>query len=147
MRGLKLGIDVNKGDRYQVASFTDAWIETSRQELPRNPFPSHLLQMRGLKLLSRPPDPEDQGRIFYRCVDWNLLISDPCTNDPCRIFYRCVDWNSPLMRIRSKVIVASFTDAWIETWRIGTYLCHPHRRIFYRCVDWNRFCWFDGQSG
>ena len=32
-----------------------------------------------------------------------------------RIFYRCVDWNLPYGEIYAIVTVASFTDAWIET--------------------------------
>ncbi len=35
-----------------VASFTDAWIETIRTSSAASPEMSHLLQMRGLKLLS-----------------------------------------------------------------------------------------------
>ena len=34
---------------------------------------------------------------------------------PCRIFYRCVDWNIKINRRSKSKIVASFTDAWIET--------------------------------
>ena len=32
-----------------------------------------------------------------------------------RIFYRCVDWNSGRIGSNEVPIVASFTDAWIET--------------------------------
>ena len=32
-----------------VASFTDAWIETSASSIPSGLYLSHLLQMRGLK--------------------------------------------------------------------------------------------------
>ena len=60
----------NNMEGLKVASFTDAWIETLCH-LPGNmQEPSHLLQMRGLKqerinneLL------ELKRRIFYRCVD------------------------------------------------------------------------------
>ena len=55
-----------------VASFTDAWIETTVTSLP------------GCTILSR---------IFYRCVDWNLIVL---------LLYLIIS-------------VASFTDAWIET--------------------------------
>ena len=54
---------------------------------------SHLLQMRGLKRQSVRTGITVNRRIFYRCVDWN-------TND-------AID--------RVTVLVASFTDAWIET--------------------------------
>ena len=57
---------------------------------------SHLLQMRGLKLLLNRVICPSYGRIFYRCVDWNKIY---------------------LIRI-TVLIVASFTDAWIETIRI-----------------------------
>ena len=55
-----------------VASFTDAWIETISEGVIERPETSHLLQMRGLKLF--------------------LLII-----------------------LKSISLVASFTDAWIET--------------------------------
>ena len=58
-----------------VASFTDAWIETSSQIIHYAPIQSHLLQMRGLKLA--------RDRYF------------------------------------SEHNVASFTDAWIETTESG----------------------------
>ena len=32
-------------------------------------------------------------------------------------------------------LVASFTDAWIETWVKSTLIPSPSCRIFYRCVD------------
>ena len=52
-----------------VASFTDAWIETPRFiRLPLT-IESHLLQMRGLKLLSPLVFLSMICRIFYRCVD------------------------------------------------------------------------------
>ena len=48
MRGLKPGVESEiKGS--WVASFTDAWIETSFQMKPATHMESHLLQMRGLK--------------------------------------------------------------------------------------------------
>ena len=76
---------------------------------------SHLLQMRGLKHFYWFRVRASIGRIFYRCVDWNKVL---------------------LMR-RLLPRVASFTDAWIETYfrRREQYL---KSRIFYRCVDWNR---------
>ena len=52
-----------------VASFTDAWIETLMVTFLRS-FPlSHLLQMRGLKLLILFVLTKLFSRIFYRCVD------------------------------------------------------------------------------
>ena len=55
----------------QVASFTDAWIETStsRHKSFRS-HTSHLLQMRGLKQVQAGTRAlEAIRRIFYRCVD------------------------------------------------------------------------------
>ena len=68
MRGLKHRPAFLKTN-LNVASFTDAWIETNTEVFPTHEAPSHLLQMRGLK-----PTPADDlsyrdGRIFYRCVD------------------------------------------------------------------------------
>ena len=114
MRGLKLGSSLGCTVP-TVASFTDAWIETSNPKRCVPYFQSHLLQMRGLK----------QSMMLVI----QLL--------PCRIFYRCVDWNyNQLSNLRCG-FVASFTDAWIETYfrRREQYL---KSRIFYRCVDWNR---------
>ncbi len=120
-----------------VASFTDAWIETTvanrtaailkshllqmrglkqiRFNNVTSNFKSHLLQMRGLKPISRVVVPRLECRIFYRCVDWNTscLWLAPVTWS--RIFYRCVDWNRYLSLMQIVSIVASFTDAWIET--------------------------------
>ena len=119
---------------------------------------SHLLQMRGLKPLISFTVWSQTSRIFYRCVDWN--ISRGCLQyfRHCRIFYRCVDWNMKADIIEFYRRVASFTDAWIETfcaamarfWRLSHLLQmrglkrpyqekyqHNNRRIFYRCVDWN----------
>ena len=54
---------------------------------------SHLLQMRGLK------------------PTWSLQVG----GNLCRIFYRCVDWNIFIGLGYARPLVASFTDAWIET--------------------------------
>ena len=114
MRGLKL---CSNGALLAstVASFTDAWIETTVATRTAAILKSHLLQMRGLKHFYWFRVRASIGRIFYRCVDWNKVL---------------------LMR-RLLPRVASFTDAWIETYfrRREQYL---KSRIFYRCVDWNR---------
>ena len=137
MRGLKPDMltDVTSPD---VASFTDAWIETTLTTALTRPKPC---------------------RIFYRCVDWNLSILLRPIASISRIFYRCVDWNHGRRCSIWKNRVASFTDAWIETeikrkvglngkshllqmrglkqmWVIQQmFTCS---RIFYRCVDWNK---------
>ncbi len=156
-------VDWNRRNTHQsisneVASFTDAWIET--EEIPTKAFPtkSHLLQMRGLKPFKRVCFRQRNSRIFYRCVDWNFLkeVTDVITQvasftdawiETCipskarapawshllqmrglklvfplkrvlllgRIFYRCVDWNCLHSCSKGWNLVASFTDAWIET--------------------------------
>ena len=71
--------------------------------------------MRGLKPVFVKQIPICRGRIFYRCVDWNVTIGNRATPIVRRIFYRCVDWNLCWPRNRTT----------------------QNRRIFYRCVDWN----------
>ena len=44
-----------------------------------------------------------------------------------RIFYRCVDWNGSWAAQRFLDLVASFTDAWIETRQ--RYGGHPSRYV------------------
>ena len=51
MRGLKPKNEHGYETLRKVASFTDAWIETGLNESKRLRYMSHLLQMRGLKLL------------------------------------------------------------------------------------------------
>ena len=51
MRGLKHMPTLTPSHHIKVASFTDAWIETSKTEVAVAKDGSHLLQMRGLKLL------------------------------------------------------------------------------------------------
>ena len=61
---------INKAfHKHGVASFTDAWIETYKEIIEGRFDVSHLLQMRGLKLLVRLPNNLLICRIFYRCVD------------------------------------------------------------------------------
>ena len=55
--------------RKTVASFTDAWIETFSFVATFQKSESHLLQMRGLKLVTMYAKVNNIGRIFYRCVD------------------------------------------------------------------------------
>ena len=96
MRGLKQ-FCLNGWLIASVASFTDAWIETETWSRTANldashllqmrglkqnqlythchPHQSHLLQMRGLKLQPILRLVGGIGRIFYRCVDWNLPSS------------------------------------------------------------------------
>ena len=52
-----------------VASFTDAWIETVKRVGVKFLDKSHLLQMRGLKPFIHVVFAVFLRRIFYRCVD------------------------------------------------------------------------------
>ena len=68
MRGLKQ--QVQAGTRaLEVASFTDAWIETVQKISLLWWRTSHLLQMRGLKQFQPIKMFDSFSRIFYRCVD------------------------------------------------------------------------------
>ena len=61
---------INKAfHKHGVASFTDAWIETLDYLATGGSKESHLLQMRGLKQLTKAQAEYTEGRIFYRCVD------------------------------------------------------------------------------
>ena len=115
--------------------------------------------MRGLKPKNEHGYETLRSRIFYRCVDWNFAEEKELERIGSRIFYRCVDWNNPLLcfgkRNESRIfyrcvdwniswntlyrytIVASFTDAWIETGIGAKKRQEAASRIFYRCVDWN----------
>ena len=101
------------GEYGSVASFTDAWIETMIINILYYIQSSHLLQMRGLKLI----------RIVIMVDQLKSHLLQMRGLKP-----------RPSMDSHRQNQVASFTDAWIETcaamarfWRL--------RRIFYRCVD------------
>ena len=96
-----------------VASFTDAWIETLNlyQEVYFNV--SHLLQMRGLKQVDEALTVGESGVASFTDA-WIETYTD-------------------INKITGQG-VASFTDAWIETpkrWKTRKEV----GRIFYRCVD------------
>ena len=76
----------------RVASFTDAWIETSSvftSNVP--PAVSHLLQMRGLKLLKKKREAVTLVASFTDA--WIETYEGKIVCSVCggRIFYRCVD--------------------------------------------------------
>ena len=131
---------INKAfHKHGVASFTDAWIETVI--ISCFPFCIHIvasftdawIETVGFGSISR----TDVSRIFYRCVDWNPVYPSPDQRSrrshllqmrglkltqmateilgDSRIFYRCVDWNQVWDGKKYETLVASFTDAWIET--------------------------------
>ena len=86
---------INKAfHKHGVASFTDAWIETEKKEEKNIGDESHLLQMRGLKLIN----PEARKK----ALESHLL--------QMRGLKLCIMLNN-----KRFYYVASFTDAWIET--------------------------------
>ena len=124
-----------RSDNLRVASFTDAWIETFKIRSIKYRSPSHLLQMRGLK----PPE----------------LKVDADRNTSHLLQMRGLKLSTYIMQ-KYVIIVASFTDAWIETegkvydenWNESHLLqmrglkrqykiitIARNGRIFYRCVD------------
>ena len=105
---------INKAfHKHGVASFTDAWIETLSAYEDEKMKKSHLLQMRGL------------NHTFDKIKE-------------------AAEYKSHLLQMRGlkpspggiakKLLVASFTDAWIET-PVQTAPPAMSSRIFYRCVD------------
>ena len=79
---------------------------------------SHLLQMRGLKLPADADQIKSDCRIFYRCVDWNLKDRNlPLPSASSHLLQ--MRGLKPLLLIWWAIrLVASFTDAWIETDKI-----------------------------
>ena len=108
----------NYGGSAKVASFTDAWIETPTKH---------------------GQSPAKPSRIFYRCVDWNLcsngaLLASTSHLLQMRGLKHCPqkEYNNPIMShlLQMRGLkrnqpykhyrprqVASFTDAWIETYQ------------------------------
>ena len=117
MRGLKRSRSFSIFRHAYVASFTDAWIETLMAAVSSNSAWVASFTDAWIETPVRDALPLSYTRrIFYRCVDWNLNGKKTYNRWISRIFYRCVDWN--LIRKKEKKMqnyVASFTDAWIET--------------------------------
>ena len=116
--------------------------------------------MRGLKHYLTIKEILKRRRIFYRCVDWNIckcvfsergdvshllqmrglkLKLQGCTEKRIWVASFTDAWIETYSsnHLSAFALVASFTDAWIETTftviRYALTVC----RIFYRCVDWN----------
>ena len=152
---------INKAfHKHGVASFTDAWIETTKAH-NKNPakrvasFTDAWIETR-----TRRANSSHSSRIFYRCVDWNSNLKGNSALYPSRIFYRCVDWNailslillpklsSHLLQMRGlKPGIGSVTARQIMSHLLQMRglkhpthraVRHPNSRIFYRCVDWNK---------
>ena len=113
-------------------------LKHSFASLKRSIIKSHLLQMRGLKHLWG--DVRDYKWVSHLLQMRGLKPGTDIsrTDTTGRIFYRCVDWNAGPIMGTPTAMVASFTDAWIETTRVFKYCSRPRSRIFYRCVDWNK---------
>ena len=76
-------------------------------------------------------------RILYGCVDWNMMTSSILLSIVRRILYGCVDWNFLELSPFTGLFVASYTGAWIETFRRYKAPIMRSSRILYGCVDWN----------
>ena len=121
---------------------------------------SHPLRMRGLKPTTWSLLRGMRRRILYGCVDWNIyLLAEALCEDwshPLRMrglkqtqgLKVCNSQGSHPLRMRGLKpfrsdphgrprIVASFTDAWIETRYKVPRQNVAESRILYGCVDWN----------
>ena len=90
MRGLK-PLVVAFLQLLRVASFTDAWIETKKIDSDPDHKKSHLLQMRGLKLINPEARKKALESHLLQMRGLKLLELVDAKSAPCRIFYRCVD--------------------------------------------------------
>ena len=104
--------DAENLEKEKVASFTDAWIETYPGGSKKNAFESHLLQMRGLKHLTR-----DGYHLFFVASFTDAWI------ETCIICRKRKANASHLLQMRGLKLYQGNWDICIR------------RRIFYRCVD------------
>ena len=135
MRGLKHAFGKQEKFEHEVASFTDAWIETFRWV-----------------------HPNIHQTVASFTDAWIETYNDAIFNGELSVTSFTDAWIETKSRLRLNLGygVASFTDAWIETDHLIFYntktkshllqmrglkplqsLTHEytHRRIFYRCVD------------
>ena len=99
---------------------------------------SHLLQMRGLKPLQAYSEGKPLESHLLQMRGLKLLITPK--NISLLLVASFTDaWIETVTRqyCEKSTTVASFTDAWIETPKVVLYLNPVWGRIFYRCVDWN----------
>ena len=139
MRGLKPGDRTAAPTSRSVASFTDAWIETFCLLNDATSKWSHLLQMRGLKPFRAPR---------YGITSQSHLLQMRGLKHIWTVSSHTFSWSHLLqmrglklggyVMLRGQHLVASFTDAWIETLCLWDERSKSGCRIFYRCVDWNR---------
>ena len=113
MRGLKQFYDATEEDKVTVTSFTDAWIETIHCKSIWGFEASHLLQMRGLKLVA--------GLVKMQLGLSHLL---QMRGLKLNLLHTSVD-NSPshLLQMRGLKPISSSLQQQKES------------HIFYRCVD------------
>ena len=138
MRGLKRRMRHSYPAAAEVASFTDAWIETRT---------------------GRPVSWAVSGRIFYRCVDWNQHGKpvNARTTQSHLLQMRglkqlglpetATEAESHLLQMRglklagNKLLVSSEKSHLLQMRGLKhpthRAVRHPNSRIFYRCVDWN----------
>ena len=101
-----------------VASFTDAWIETLSFEGVAESKESHLLQMRGLK---QPSSGAPASSLLSHLLQMRGLKLSASTRNSGGtsshlLQMRGLKPEKPSLNLRA-CLVASFTDAWIETVR------------------------------
>ena len=135
MRGLKPGAYSKQDGQNDVASFTDAWIETFTTDplLPETEvasFTDAWIETKGKNIMLT-------REIVASFTDaWIETLYLGCVNR---------DFVSHLLQMRGLKLcaqtfaprnaVASFTDAWIETFDRALRRIIINSRIFYRCVD------------
>ena len=116
MRGLKHFCLDREHHRHEVASFTDAWIETTTGALKDKK--NWVASFTDAWIETSPESTEKKLEAVASFTDaWieTLKLSNDYMSF-CRIFYRCVDWNRKGQTdYNTHTSVASFTDAWIET--------------------------------
>ncbi len=116
MRGLKPTPWQKIVSLIAVASFTDAWIETKTKRPHYHLLLSHLLQMRGLK--QRAFRNSYQNPLSHLLQMRGLKLSASTRNSGGTSSHllqmRGLKPEKPSLNLRA-CLVASFTDAWIET--------------------------------
>ena len=112
MRGLKL-VSLALSELVDVASFTDAWIETSLTKTVNAYL--FVASFTDAWIETDRPETTTSSKV--------ASFTDAWIETPMVSFYP------------SQSLVASFTDAWIETVCTCRYWFFALCRIFYRCVD------------
>ena len=103
---------------------------------------SHLLQMRGLKPVRNPGNRCYVGSHLLQMRGLKPNSYRPKNKKQRRIFYRCVDWNFEVYNNLKQRFVASFTDAWIETGRyILAYYLYRVASFTDAWIETSTNCW------